>query len=60
MFDNKKTTAADIREWAKGFDFESMAETMHLGEFSLSDFLMLTDDEKQAILQSYSQTLELI
>lgn len=60
LFSDKKATADDIRSWAKGFDFSTMAETMNLGEFNLTDFLMLSNEEQQEILQSYQHCLDLI
>jgi hypothetical protein len=58
MFQNKKTTPEDIQAWAKSFDFSDLAQTMNLGDFSLIDFMMLSDDAKAQLLNDYQSVLD--
>ena len=60
LFNNKKTSPADIRSWAEGFDFSTLAKTMNLGDFSIVDFLSLSSEEQQEVLSSYQYCLDMM
>lgn len=60
LFNNKKTSPADIRSWAEGFDFDTLAKTMNLGDFSIVDFLSLSSEEQQEVLSSYQYCLDMM